>query len=398
MHTEDKVEEKIISVNEEKIRTELSGLVRETVEQTLNKLLEHEAENLIKAKPYERSESRDGHRSGSYTRNFETKSGKVKLKIPKLKGIQFETQIIERYKRRESSVEEALIEMYLAGVSVRRIEDVTEQLWGTRVSPGTISNLNKKVYSQIEEWRNRKLEDKYPYVYLDGIYLKKIWGGEVRNISILIAIGVNSEGYREVLGSMEGAKEDKEAWYGFLRHLKERGLTGVRLIISDKCLGLVESIPDFFPSADWQRCMVHFYRNVFAKVPTSSMRETVAMLKAIHSQEDKQAALDKSKLVIDKLKAMKYNSAADIIAKGIMETLSYMNYPRTHWTRIRTNNPLERIMKEIRRRTRVIGSFPDGESALMLVTARLRHIASSQWGNKKYLDVSKLNEMNFESQ
>ncbi len=398
MHTEDKVDEKIISVNEEKIRTELSGLVRETVEQTLNKLLEHEAENLLKAKPYERSENRDGHRSGSYTRNFETKSGKVKLKIPKLKGIQFETQIIERYKRRESSVEEALIEMYLAGVSVRRIEDVTEQLWGTRVSPGTISNLNKKVYSQIEEWRNRKLEDTYPYVYLDGIYLKKTWGGEVRNISILIAIGINSEGYREVLGSMEGAKEDKEAWYGFLRHLKERGLRGVKLIISDKCLGLVESIPDFFPDADWQRCMVHFYRNVFAKVPNSSMRETVAMLKAIHSQEDRQAAMDKSKLVVEKLRGMKYNSAADIIEKGIQETLSYMNYPRTHWTRIRTNNPLERIMKEIRRRTRVIGSFPDGESALMLVTARLRHIASSQWGNKKYLDVSRLEKLNFESQ
>ncbi len=161
MLTEDKIDEKIISVNEEKIRTELSGLVRETVDQTLNKLFEHEAENLLKARPYERSENRDGHRSGSYTRNFETKYGKVKLKIPKLKGIQFETQIIERYKRRESSVEEALIEMYLAGVSVRRIKDVTEQLLGTRIPPGTISNLNEKAYSQIEEWRTRKLEDRY---------------------------------------------------------------------------------------------------------------------------------------------------------------------------------------------------------------------------------------------
>lgn len=136
--------------------------------------------------------------------------------------------------------------MYLAGVSVRRIEEVTEQLWGTRVSPGTISNQNKKVYSQIEEWRNRKLEDKYPYVYLDGIYLKKTWGSEVRNISILIAIGVNSDGYREVLGSMEGAKEDKEAWYGFLRHIKERGVTGVRLITSDKCLAyLIQFLVSF---------------------------------------------------------------------------------------------------------------------------------------------------------
>ncbi len=393
MHTEEKVKEEVISVNQEIFQEKVSGLVRETVEQTLNDLLEAEAENLIKAKPYQRKEERLGYRSGSYNRNFESKVGKLKLKIPKLRGVQFETQIIERYKRRETSVEEALIEMYLAGVSVRKVEDITEALWGTRVSPSTISNLNKKVYGQIEEWRNRPLEGEYPYVYLDGIYLKKTWGGEVRNVSILVAIGVNSEGYREVLGSMEGAKEDKESWYSFLRYLKDRGLSGVQLLVSDKCLGLVESIPDFFPNTKWQRCMVHFYRNVFSKIPHTMIKETAAMLKAIHSQEDKEAAIDKSKLIIEKLRLKRFHQASDVIEKGIEETLSYMDFPRTHWTRIRTNNPLERIMKEIRRRTRVIGSFPDGVSALMLVTARLRHIASTQWGTKKYLDVKKLSEI-----
>lgn len=393
MHTEEKVKEEVISVNQEIFQEKVSGLVRETVEQTLNDLLEAEAENLIKAKPYQRKEERLGYRSGSYNRNFESKVGKLKLKIPKLRGVQFETQIIERYKRRETSVEEALIEMYLAGVSVRKVEDITEALWGTRVSPSTISNLNKKVYGQIEEWRNRPLEGEYPYVYLDGIYLKKTWGGEVRNVSILVAIGVNSEGYREVLGSMEGAKEDKESWYSFLRYLKDRGLSGVQLLVSDKCLGLVESIPDFFPNTKWQRCMVHFYRNVFSKIPHTMIKETAAMLKAIHSQEDKEAAINKSKLIIEKLRLKRFHQASDVIEKGIEETLSYMDFPRTHWTRIRTNNPLERIMKEIRRRTRVIGSFPDGVSALMLVTARLRHIASTQWGTKKYLDVKKLSEI-----
>lgn len=393
MHTEEKVKEELISVNQEIFQEKVSGLVRETVEQTLNDLLEAEAENLIKAKPYQRKEERLGYRSGSYNRNFESKVGKLKLKIPKLRGVQFETQIIERYKRRETSVEEALIEMYLAGVSVRKVEDITEALWGTRVSPSTISNLNKKVYGQIEEWRNRPLEGEYPYVYLDGIYLKKTWGGEVRNVSILVAIGVNSEGYREVLGSMEGAKEDKESWYSFLRYLKDRGLSGVQLLVSDKCLGLVESIPDFFPNTKWQRCMVHFYRNVFSKIPHTMIKETAAMLKAIHSQEDKEAAINKSKLIIEKLRLKRFHQASDVIEKGIEETLSYMDFPRTHWTRIRTNNPLERIMKEIRRRTRVIGSFPDGVSALMLVTARLRHIASTQWGTKKYLDVKKLSEI-----
>ena len=167
------------------------------------------------------------------------------LKVPKLKGIQFETAIIERYKRRECSVEEALIEMYLAGVSVRRVEDITEALWGSKVSPGTISNLNKKAYEHIEEWRSRPLTEEYPYVYVDGVYLKRSWGGEIQNVAVLVAIGVNNEGYRE-------------SWKNFFVWLKERGLKGVRLIIGDKCLGMLESIPEVFPEARYQRCTVHF--------------------------------------------------------------------------------------------------------------------------------------------
>ena len=135
--------------------------------------------------------------------------------------------------------------MYLAGVSVRRVEDITEALWGTRVSPSTVSDLNKKIYGTIEAWRNRPIEGEHPYVYLDGIVLKRSWAGEVRNVSLLVAIGVNSEGYREILGICEGAKEDKAGWSAFLKHLKERGLKGVRLIISDACIGLAESAAEF---------------------------------------------------------------------------------------------------------------------------------------------------------
>jgi transposase-like protein len=153
--------------------------------------------------------------------------------------------------------------MYLAGVSVRQVEDITEALWGTRVSPGTISNLNKKVYKQIEAWRNRPIEGTFPYVYLDGIVLKRSWAGEVSNVSVLVAIGVSEDGYRKILGICEGAKEDKAGWSGFLRHLKERGLGGVRLFITDACMGLVESIADFYPEARWQRFMVHFLQERF---------------------------------------------------------------------------------------------------------------------------------------
>ena len=200
-------------------------MVRGSVEETLNKLLEKEAERLTQAARYERSEARQGYRSGHYDRSLTTTSGDVTLHMPRLKGVSFETAIIERYRRRESSVEEALIEMYLAGVSVRRVEDITEALWGSKVSPATISELNKKAYVHIEDWRNRPLQGgRYPYVYVDGIYLRRNWGGEYENVAILVAITVNEDGFREVLGAAEGMKEDKASWVSFFQWLRGRGL------------------------------------------------------------------------------------------------------------------------------------------------------------------------------
>ena len=222
----------VIQIDEAKIQEHLGEVVRSTVEETLNAMLDAEADRLCRAERYERSEARKDTRAGSYQRHLQTKAGEVTLKVPKLRTLPFETAIIERYRRRESSVEEALVEMYLAGVSVRRVEDITEALWGTRVSPSTVSELNQKIYVQIESWRNRAIEGKHPYVFLDGLWLKRSWGGEVRNVSLLVAIGVNEEGFREVLGVAEGSKEDKASWTAFLRHLKERGLQGVRLFVS----------------------------------------------------------------------------------------------------------------------------------------------------------------------
>ncbi len=255
--------EKIVQLNEEVIKGQLKELVRGSVEETLNELLEQEAEKLTQAARYERNEARQGYRSGHYDRNLTTTSGDVTLHVPRLKGVSFETAIIERYRRRESSVEEALIEMYLAGVSVRRVEDITEALWGSKVSPATISELNKKAYIHIEDWRNRPLQGgKYPYVYVDGIYLRRNWGGEYENVAILVAIAVNEDGYREVLGAAEGMKEDKASWVNFFQWLKNRGLDGVKLIVGDKCLGMLEAVGEVFPDAKYQRCTVHFYRNV----------------------------------------------------------------------------------------------------------------------------------------
>ncbi|WP_128426318.1 IS256 family transposase [Gudongella oleilytica] len=385
---------KIIQLNEGVIKEELKDLVRKSVEETLNELLDSEADALTNAGKYERTADRAGYRSGHYDRNLTTTSGDVNLKIPKLKGVAFETAIIERYQRRESSVEEALIEMYLAGVSVRRVEDITQVLWGSRVSPATISELNKKAYVHIEEWRNRPLQGgSYPYVYVDGIYLKRNWGGEYENVAVLVAIAVNEDGYREVIGAAEGMKEDKESWTQFLKWLKSRGLSGVRLIVGDRCLGMVESVAEVFPEAKYQRCVVHFYRNIFTTTPRIRMKLISRMLKAIHAQESKEAAREKAKQVAIQLREMKLHEAAKKLEAGIEETLSYMSFPSEHWTKIRTTNTIERMNREIKRRTKVVGTFPDGNSALMLVCARLRHVAGTQWGSKRYLNMKRLEMM-----
>lgn len=384
----------IIQLNQDLIHTELKDLVKNSVEETLNAMLDAEADKLVQAERYARDEQRQGYRAGHYDRSFATTAGEVNLRMPKLKGVAFETAIIERYRRRESSVEEALIEMYLAGVSVRRVEDITEALWGTKVSPGTISNLNKKAYENIEKWRNRPLSSQaYPYVYVDGIFLKRCWGEEFENVSILIAIGVTDDGYREILGAAEGLKEDLESWKEFFVWLKSRGLSGVKLVIGDKALGMVEAIGQVFPEAKYQRCIAHFYRNVFSVVPKQKVKEVAKMLKAIHAQEDREAALEKAKAVVEKLRKMKLTKAAGKVDEYITETLTYMSFPEQHRTRIRTNNTLERLNREIKRRTKVVGTFPDGQSALMLVCARLRHVTSSEWGTKRYLNMDHLHSM-----
>lgn len=387
---------KVIKIDENRIKKHLGEMVRSTVEETLNDMLNAEADRLCNAQRYERTEARTDGRAGHYKRKLHTGAGEVELKVPKLRTAKFETAIIERYKRRESSVEEALMEMYLAGVSVRRIEDITEALWGMRVSAGTVSDLNQKMYERIDQWRNKKIEAKYPYVYLDGISLKRSWGGEVRNVSILVAIGVGTDGFRDILGIAEGCKEDKTSWSNFLVWLKKRGLKGTELFISDKSLGLIESLAEVFPDGKWQRCTVHFYRNVLSVVPRGKMKQVASMLKAIHAQEDKEAALIKAKAVVNKLAGMKLSKAAHTVHEGIEETLTYYDFPLEHRRQIRTNNPLERIMREIRRRSRVVGCFPDGNSALMLAAARLRHIAGTKWGTRRYMNMARLNEQKVE--
>ena len=241
----------------------------------------------------------------------------------------------------------------------------------------TLSDKLKKVYADIDEWRGRPLEQDYPYLFMDGVWHKRCWGGSVENVSILVAVGVGMDGRRE-----------------FIKGMLARGLKGVRLVTGDRCAGLVAAVNELLPGARYQRCMVHFERNILAKVNPKNRDWAADALKAIFSMESRDKALEKAESVAKDMEARKLREAAKCLREGIGETTTYLldDYPREHRRRIRTNNMIERLNREIRRRTRVVGSFPDGRSALMLICARVRYVTSSEWSTRRYLDMSRLGE------
>ena len=386
--------QQILQVDQAMLETTLDRMVRKSVEETLNAMLDAEADEITGAARYERSGERKAYRAGHYERDLTIKAGKMSLKVPKLKGAVFESAVIERYRRREESVEEALIDMYLAGVSTRQVDDVSQLLWGDRMPSQTLSDKLKKVYADIDEWRGRPLEQDYPYLFMDGVWHKRCWGGSVENVSILVAVGVGMDGRREVLSVAEGMKEDSESWREFIKGMLARGLKGVRLVTGDRCAGLVAAVNELLPGARYQRCMVHFERNILAKVNPKNRDWAADALKAIFSMESRDKALEKAESVAKDMEARKLREAAKCLREGIGETTTYLldDYPREHRRRIRTNNMIERLNREIRRRTRVVGSFPDGRSALMLICARVRYVTSSEWSTRRYLDMSRLGE------
>ena len=386
--------QQILQVDQAMLETTLDRMVRKSVEETLNAMLDAEADEITGAARYERSGGRKAYRAGHYERDLTVKAGKMSLKVPKLKGAVFESAVIERYRRREESVEEALIDMYLAGVSTRQVDDVSQLLWGDRMPSQTLSDKLKKVYADIDEWRGRPLEQDYPYLFMDGVWHKRCWGGSVENVSILVAVGVGMDGRREVLSVAEGMKEDSESWREFIKGMLARGLKGVRLVTGDRCAGLVAAVNELLPGARYQRCMVHFERNILAKVNPKNRDWAADALKAIFSMESRDKALEKAESVAKDMEARKLREAAKCLREGIGETTTYLldDYPREHRRRIRTNNMIERLNREIRRRTRVVGSFPDGRSALMLICARVRYVTSSEWSTRRHLDMSRLGE------
>ena len=278
----------IIRFDQAMFESELDAMVREKVERIVNAMLDAEADEIANAARYERSGGRKVYRAGHYERSLTAKAGRLELKVPKLKGALFGSAVIERYRRREESVEEALIDMYLAGVSTRQVDDTGQLLWGDRMPSRTLSDKLKHVYAEIDEWRTRPLDDEYPYVFVDGVWHKRSRGGSVENVSILVAIGVGKDGHREVIGVAEGMREDSAGRERSFHGMIERGPRGVRLVVGDRCAGLVATVDSMPPKAGCRRCMVHFLRNVLSKVPPTHREWASAALKAVFAMESRE--------------------------------------------------------------------------------------------------------------
>lgn len=315
--------EPIVTLNEDSLRSDLRELARKTVEDALNGLLEAEADELVGAERHGRTAEREAYRAGHYDRGLTTSSGEVTVRMPKLKGARLATAAIERYRGREAGVEEAMIEMHLAGVSSRRIEDVSEILWGSSVSAATVPDLDEKAFASAGEWRNRPPGRAHPYACVDGIHLERSRGGAHGNVAVMVAIGVNDDGYREVIGAAEGFTESSGRWREFLSWPRPRGLRGVRMAVGDKASGMVGSIAEVLPDAAHRRRAVHFYRNVPARVPKPGRAAVAAMLKAVHAMESREAAEAKALAVADELERMRLGEAARVVREGFPETLAY---------------------------------------------------------------------------
>lgn len=372
----------------EEYRSWLDVQIREAVRAVLEEVLQSEISAHLAAAPSQRTGARTGYRNGHYLRRLQTRVGELELAVPRDRAGTFRPKVFQRYRRMEQPLEQALERAYLEGVSTRRVGDIARELTGGTLSASSMSRLNGRLAERLRAWRERPLEGSYPYLYLDGISLKVRWGGSSQRVSVLVAVGVNAQGYREVLACVAGFRESEESWRGLLRSLSERGLSGVRLVISDACAGLKAVVADFLPEAQWQRCTVHVMRNVLDKVPQNRRAEVAASLKTIWHQENAAEARLKATRVQEAW-SRSLPAAMRTLSGALEDSLAFYAFPRGHWKMLRTNNPLERLMKEIRRRTKVAEQFPHEESALLLVTARLMRMHES-WADRRYLDLTPL--------
>jgi len=375
---------------EHDVKRDVQARVREGVKAILEEVLEEEITDHLQAGYRELTPTRRGERNGHYQRNLLTPAGKIeRLEVPRDRESEFVTEVFERYKRMTGDVEEAVLEMYLSGISVRKIAGVTEALSKVKVGKDAVSRIASRLEEEQKEWRERSLEEKeYPYLYLDATYLKVRWGASVTSMALLACVGVDEEGFREVLAVEAAGSEKGAAYASLLRGLLDRGLRGVRLVVSDDHEGIKAAVAGELPGVRWQRCVVHFERNVLSCVPASSMAEVAQDLKAVFKVRREKTARALVEEFVE-LYGKRFPKAVAVFEAGIDDALSYLGYPGSHHARLRTTNMLERLFEEVKRRTRVVGVFPNETSASGLATEiALRR--SEQWALKRYLKMDAL--------
>lgn len=345
-------------------------LVREMVAFLYQALIEVEATEVIGADRFERSLQRTTRRNGSRQRTLSTKAGDIALRIPKLRRGSFFPSVLERRRRIDQALYAVVIEAYVHGVSTRKVDDLVAALGiDAGISKSEVSRICAEMDEELEAFRTRALSATgYPYVFLDATYVKARVGHRVVSRAVVVALGVTIDGQREVLGLSVGDSEDRVFWTEFLRSLRERGLSGVRLVISDAHLGLKAAITEVLVGSSWQRCRVHFMRNVLARVPRGQSQVVAAFIRTIFAQVDEpsvKAQLDATALSLES----RFGAAAAMLTDAKEDLCAFASFPQAHWTKIWSNNPLERVNAEIKRRTRVVGIFPNDAAVLRLVTA-----------------------------
>lgn len=376
------------------VTASLEDRVRAAIKGVLEEVMEEEMTAQLQAKHRERTERRRGERNGHYGRALTTAVGHIEqIRVPRAREVPFLTEVFERYRRMTGSLEESVLEMYLQGVSTRKVEEITGKLSGTKISKDAVSRVVGRFDEVFSEWRGRQLDRdrSYPYLYLDATYLKARWAGAVRDVALLVAIGVSDEGYREVLAVEAAAGERSETWRGLLQGLVGRGLRGVELVISDDHDAIKSAVQVELPGAAWQRCTVHFERNILAHVPQAEAKAVAADLKVVFQAARRETAESLAVSFAERYGEL-YPKAVACLTRGLDEALTYTAFPSSHHRLIRTTNGLERVFREVKRRTRVVGVFPNEESAETLATAVLLRV-SEDWAERKYLDMAPLHAL-----
>jgi len=365
--------------------------LRVIVERVLQQVLESEASHHLGAQPYQRTSGRLGHRNGHYNRTIKTRVGKLELSVPRDRGGLFQTAIFSSYQRNERAFLLALMEMTLQGVSTRKVGEITEALCGTEVSASMVSSLSVSLDDDLATWRNRPLQGSWPYLFVDARYEKTRHDHRVVSQGVLIVIGVNDAGRRSILAAEVVHSENESDYSDLFKRLQERGLTGVQLVVSDDHQGLRKAVDRYFQGASWQRCQVHFMRNLLSKLRKNDRGWVMASLKDVFRAPDRQQAEIRLKALVERLSASD-PTVADWLESDGPDALSALDFPESHRRHIRSTNGLERLNEEILRRTRVIRIFPNRASCLRMVSALCQEQDEDWVTGRRYLDMTLLSK------